>query len=111
MAASTGMVSRLSINGQAYDFHAATVGVSEQILDNSGLRGSLSHDISRVRPGIRRVGGQLRFEPNVAESTLLNTWAMGGATLTDASLNYAVVADKVAKVATYATVGVNRATW
>lgn len=113
MAAATGMLSRLSINGIIFDFESCSLGVQEAIVDANGLRGSLAHDVSRFRQGIRRVGGQIRLQPNVEETPLLNTFAMGGAasTLSNTALVYAIVHDKVAKVGTYTSSAVNRSTW
>ncbi len=111
--ASQGMLTRLQINGQAYDFLSASIGVNEQIADTNGMRGSLSHDVGRSRPGNVAVGGQFKFEPNVVEMPLLNTWAMGGAasTLSNTALVYGVIADKIAAINNYASTAVNRATW
>lgn len=113
MAAVTGMLSRLQINSQIYNFGPSTIGAASVPVDTNLMRGILSHDVGRFRDGVIRCGGQMRFEPNVVEMPLLNTWAMGGAssTLADTALVYGVIADKKADVYNYASVCVNRCTW
>lgn len=113
MSAVISTLSRLQINGQQYDFQSANYGANEQIADLNGNRGDLSHDVSMFRPGIIRVGGQMRFEPNVASMPLLNTFAMGGAssTLANTALVYEIIADKRGDIFDFASNAVGRCTW
>lgn len=117
------MLSRLAIDGSSissssprFDFQACTITLLETFPDTNGLRGSLSHDVSRFPTGIRRVSGQLRMEPNAAEMGLILPWIMGTAAtgsgpatyaLSDVVLPRNLQLDKVAKVFTYNSVGVD----
>jgi hypothetical protein len=122
MAASQGMLAKLGIDSadpvtKAFDFKRESLKCMEEFLDGNGLRGTLEHDISRVRKNIRRIGGQIMFEPNAVELSLLLPWILGTAgsgttyALSDVLLTRNVVIDRIAKVYTYDNVAVNRATF
>ncbi len=104
-----------------YDFQSSSVSADEDFLDTNGLRGTRERAIERVRAGNRRIGGTVVLEPTALELSRLLPWILGGtptgsatATLTfplaDVIPTRWVVVDKVAKVATYDSVVVNRAT-
>lgn len=114
MSAVQGMITRLQCASQSFNFGPATLSAKESIVDANLMRGSLSHQAGRAAASIIAVNGQIRFEPNVVEMPLLNTWAMGGAssTLADTALVQQVIVDKKAVgVFNYASTAVNRATW
>lgn len=123
MSAAQGMLSKLAIDSSSissssprFDFQACTISLVEQFPDLNGIRGQLSHDISRVPVGIRRLGGQIRFEPNAAELALLLPWVMGAAgtgsgpvtyALSDSILTRNVQWDQNIKVRTFTGMGVD----
>jgi len=84
MAAAVGMLAQLGIDSatpvtKRFDFiRGPGPRLMEEFLDGNGLRGTLSHDISRNRQGIRRVEGPLTLQPNAVELALLLQWILGG---------------------------------
>jgi hypothetical protein len=94
MAAAIGMLNKLGIDSadpvtKRFDFMAGSnIGVEEEFLDGNGIRGTLSHDISRVRRGNRRVSGNLMFQPNAVELSLLLQWIMGGSPTGSGTVTY-----------------------
>jgi hypothetical protein len=122
MAAAQGMLSQLGISASdpvdaRFDFQRESLKCIEEFLDGNGLRGTLEHDISRVRRGTRRIAGQIVMQPNAAELALLLPWILGanasGTTyaLANTQQTRYVTVDRVTKVYTYSSVAVNRATF
>jgi hypothetical protein len=122
MSAAEGMLTQLGIGASdpvdaRFDFQRESLACREEFLDGNGLRGTLEHDISRVRRNMRRIGGQLVLQPNAAELALLLPWILGanasGTTyaLADTQQTRVVTVDRITKVYTYTGCVVNRATF
>lgn len=127
MAASNGMIGQCGIDSAnpttvRFDYVDEELVMREELINGNGLRGTRSHDISRVRSGPQRIRGPIRFQPNAIETSTLLDWAMGGTrsgtgasatpwlfTLADTLATRYVQFDRVAKVFTYAGVGVQEA--
>lgn len=60
------------------DFISSTLGVDEEFVDTSGLRGTRARAIERLRAGIRRCDGQIKCNPSAIELAILLPWALGG---------------------------------
>jgi hypothetical protein len=94
MAAAIGMLNKLGIDSsnpvtKRFDFmDGSAIGTDEEFLDGNGIRGTLSHDISRVRRGNRRVSGNLMFQPNAVELSLLLQWIFGGTPTGSGTVTY-----------------------
>ena len=116
MAASYAAFSQLSLNGVRYDFHPSSmIGQRGEYRDTNGLRGNLQRSIERNLDTIYRVNGQIKTYPTPTELTtlwpILHGAAASGTTypLSSTGLTgYEYVADRVAKVHTYAGVKVDR---
>lgn len=125
MGAAVGMLSQMGIDSanpvtKRFDFQSENLTMKEKLVDGNGLRGTLSSDISRVRPSTQVIDGPISFEPNVWEMDELLEWILGGTpsgsgTVTypvaDTALTRYVTIDRKAKVFTYAGVGVDQATF
>lgn len=120
MAASLGYQGQLGISASnpvdaRFDFHRESVACNEEFFDTSGLRGTRSHLITRVRQSIRRIGGQIEVQPTAGEMALLIPWIMGAAAsgttyaLAETLLSRYVTIDRGAKVFTYDGCKVDRA--
>lgn len=98
------------------DFQSETLAVAEEFKDTTGLRGTRSRVIERVRAGIRRVRGGLVLQPTALEMANLLEWCLGGTPsgtsypLGDTLAGRSVQIDRVAAVHTYSGVYVNQAT-
>jgi hypothetical protein len=70
-------------NGTAtveYEFaEGSTLGLTEQFIDTSQIRGTLSHGSERVRRGVRRVDGSIIMAPTAVELVTLLPMIMGAA--------------------------------
>ena len=97
MAVALGMLSRLAVGSTQIDFVRSSLGIhDEEIIDGNGLRGTLQHDISRVRTGARRIQGQLSLQPNVAELTAILPWITGSTVAANAyALANAIITNSV----------------
>ncbi len=122
MASAQGYASQLGISASnpvdvRYDFQSENVVTDEQFIDTSGLRGTRSRVIERVRQGNRRVGGQIRMQPTAVELAALLPWILGanasGTTfaLADALQTRYLTVDRISKVFTYNGCVVDRATF
>lgn len=101
-----------------FDLQRESLVNNEQFIDTNGLRGTRSRDISRVRAGLQRIGGQLVFQPSAVELAALLAWIMGGTPSGSGTVTYPladtpatryVTIDRIEKVFTYAGVAVDRA--
>lgn len=94
MTAALGQLSRLGIGAaspvtQRLDFRKAAIGIhDEELLDGNGLRGTLSHDVSRVRVGRRRVQGRIELTPDAVELSEILQWILGGTTSGSPAVTY-----------------------
>lgn len=61
------------------DYQSESLAAREEFLNTNGLRGTRSHDIERVRQGVRRIGGTLNLQPTAVELAGLLQWILGGA--------------------------------
>src|SRR5262245_44784836 len=97
MAAASGFATQLAIddtnpaNAGRFDFMSESLALDEEMLDTSGLRGTRSHMVERVRQGVRRCRGSIRMQPNAGEWALLFPWILGA----DASGTTYALADTV----------------
>jgi hypothetical protein len=103
-----------------FDFGTEGLKKKEKLVDGNGTRGTLSSDISRIRPGQKPIDGPISFEPNVAEMALLLPWIFGGTPTGSGTVTYPladtiatrfVTIDRILKVFTYTSVGVDSATF
>lgn len=122
MAGVYGYASQLGIDDadpvtKRFDFHREGLVLDEMFKDTNGLRGTRSHDISRIRAANRRCGGPISLQPSAVELALLLPWILGanasGTTyaLADTLPTRYVTIDRVIKVFKYTGVVVNRATF
>lgn len=123
MAPIYGFQGQLLINSVRYDFLSESLACREDFVDTSGLRGSRSHVIERVRAGIRRVAGQITMQPTAVELATLLPWIHGAAAsgtsypLGDSLASFAYTIELArddgtdGKVFTYTYCRVNRATF
>lgn len=125
MAASVGMLGQLGIDSASpvtkrFDYASEELVMTEEVINANGLRGTLSHSVTRCRMGLQRIGGPVRLQPNAVETALLLPWMMGGSTSGTPTVTYTlgdtqpsryVTIDRLAKVFTYSGCKVNTATW
>lgn len=111
MSAAVGMLTRLGIDSASpvtkqFDFLSCNIRAVSDPIDGNGMRGTLEHDISRVRANIVRIAGTIEMEPNQAEWALLWPWILGVAGSGSAPVTYNV-ADVVLTrfIAAYYNVG------
>ena len=103
MTAALGQLSRLGIGPaspvtQRLDFLKAAIGIhDEELLDGNGMRGTLSHDISRVRIGRRRVHGRIEITPNGVELSEILQWVLGGTTSGSGTVAYPLADSLITK--------------
>ena len=102
-----------------FDFQSEALALAEHLIDANGLRGTRERDISRVRQGNRRCGGQIHLQPTSLELSNLLAWFLGGTPtgtgavsypLADALSLYYITVDRGAKVFTYSGCAVDKAT-
>lgn len=85
---------------------------AEEIINGNGLIGSRSHTVDRTRPGLRRIGGPIRMQPNAIEWSYWLQYMMGGTPsapvsgvvtypLADSLTAVYVAIDRISKVFTY----------
>lgn len=127
MAAAVGTLGRLGIGDTSpvdycLDFKSESFGKTQESMNGNGVRGTLSHTVERVRAGLQRIQGGLSMTPNAADYHVLLPWILGSAGTTvsgtlerydlgnAARVKYLTV-DRNAKVFTYDSVGVDRATF
>lgn len=103
-----------------FDFQRESLVQAVEHRDTNGLRGTRSHSVERNLESLKRVGGQIVLQPNVVELGLVLPWIFGTAGSGSGTVTYAladtiptryVAIDRVAKVFTYAGVGVDTATF
>lgn len=124
MPESVGTFDRLFLDPTASGSYTAveflpgsTLGLSEQFLDPSGIRGVRGHQSERVRRGLRQTGGTLLFNPTPADLDLLLPWILGTAESSDTFALGETVPEGQAKVSRdgtwhlYDQLFVNRATF
>lgn len=124
MTAAIGTLGQLGIDssspvGMRYDFMEEDVAKVSEIIDANGIRGTRSRHANRTRPGLKRIGGPLRLEPNKAEMAALLPWILGTSSgtgpttysLTETLPSRYVTIDRIFKVFTYDTVKVDVATF
>jgi hypothetical protein len=125
MAAAVGMLNKLGIDSanpvtKQFDFHSFSLRSISDQMDLNGLRGTLSHDVSRVRQAPQRISGTIEMTPNAVEWALLLPWILGTAgsgspTVTFALSNscltrYIAGYFNVGNIFTWSVCAVNRAT-
>lgn len=71
-------------HGQFFEFVNAQIGLNQQIIDASGIRGTQSHHATRTRFGVRSVGGQIVMQPSCADLRNLTPFWLGGTIATPA---------------------------
>jgi hypothetical protein len=125
MAGSYSYATKLGVDSadpvtKRFDFQRESLVQLIEHRDTNGLRGTRSHSVERNLESLKRVGGQLILQPNVVELGLLLPWIFGAAGSGSGTVTYAlaetiptryVTIDRVAKVFTYAGVGVDTATF
>jgi len=119
-----GYASQLGVDSQnpvtkRFDFLSEDFVLAEVIADLNGLRGTRDRAKERTRAGTRVARGNIVMEPTAVEWSNLLQWILGGTPtgsgtvtypIADALSAYTIQIDRVAKVYTYATAYVNRAT-
>jgi hypothetical protein len=121
MAGVYGMQTKLGIDTvnpvtARFDFVSESLVKDEGIINANGLRGTLSHHVNRVRKGIQPITGTIGMNPTAAEWALLMPWVTDGTPtgspvvtypLGDTATTRFVTIDRLSKVFTYASVGVD----
>lgn len=59
------------------DFVNCTFGADENLIDANAMRGTRSHNLTRVRIGLRAVGGTITMYPTAGELASLLPWILG----------------------------------
>lgn len=126
MAVAVGTLGQLGIDTASpvtkrFDFISSSLSLDEEFRDTNGLRGTLSHDISRVRQSLRRVSGTIELQPNAVELSLLLPWILGANGTGSPTVTYALADSLQTRYVamdvnagnqfTYSGVVVNRATF
>lgn len=60
------------------EFVSESVGLNQQMIDASGIRGSMRHKDTRTRFGVRSVGGQIVLQPSAIDLVNLAPILIGG---------------------------------
>lgn len=103
-----------------FDYRTENLVTQEAADDFNGLRGVRSPDVTRVRLGLKHIGGTINLQPNAFEIDLLLPWILGAAVTGSGPYTYAladtlssryVTIDRIAKVFTYAGCKVDVATF
>jgi len=119
---SMGHQSKLGIDSanpvtKQFDFKRCTIGKLATLINNQGMRGSRSHVMNVVAAGAYTVGGVTLMDAKPDDLDLLLPAILGAAESSDVFAlaetvpERFITVDKVAKVATYAGMKVNRATF
>jgi len=95
VAAAIGTLSKLGIDTanpvtERFDFQSESLVCAEEFVDGTGLYGTLSRQISRVRAGMRHIQGTIRFTPTPVELALLLPWILGGTPSGTGTVTYPV---------------------
>ncbi len=61
-----------------FNFETSTLGRNDEFTDHEGIRGTLDHDISRVRGGVEHVGGKITSYPTGIELANLLPFLLWG---------------------------------
>lgn len=108
------------------DYQSESLVNAEEIKDGNGMRGTLSHNVDRTRPSLQRIAGPIKLIPNAAELAAVLPWITGAAGTGSGAVSYLlsnscitkdVQIDRsggsglTAKVFSYASVGVDTATF
>lgn len=102
-----------------FDFDSGDIQTAEAHVDTSGIRGTRSRPIERVRGGLRHVHGTIKLQPTTVEWAALLPWILGGTPTGSPSVTYPlaetlptrfVTVDRGPHVFTYSGCVVNRAT-
>lgn len=123
MAAAVGTLGQMGIgtaNPTTYmlDFMSESLRRVDESVDGNGVRGTRSRHATRVRAGLQRIAGPVRWQPNAADLHQLLPWILCGTTtvvsgtkkwyhLGETAATRYVQIDRHAKVFTYSTVGVD----
>lgn len=83
MSAAMGNITQLAIGDadpvtQRLDFQFCDFGITQEMPDWSGMRGTRSRGTERVRESFKRLTGQLRMYPTAVELSYILGWIMGG---------------------------------
>lgn len=127
MSAAIGTLGKLGIGAASpvtycLDFKSEGLGVKQESMNGNGVRGSLSHTVERVRAGLIKIDGPISLTPQAADLHQLFPWILGTAGVLVSGTNYRydinnaaitkyVTIDRHAKVFTYDSVGVDKATF
>ena len=115
MTASAGALGQFGIGStspvtQRLEFAEESLVMTEAIIDGNGVKGTRERSIDRVRGGLQRITGNVRFQPNAVEWAALLPWFTGGTPTGSPTVTYPladsltgkyVTVDRVAKVYTY----------
>jgi Phage tail tube protein len=116
MTAAAGTLAQLGIDSAnpttiAFDFVSESMSDNENFIDASGVRGTRSRFIDRVRADLQHVGGQIVMQPNSYELSKLLPWWFGGTPSGSGTVTYPLAdtlparfiqVDRILKVMTYA---------
>jgi hypothetical protein len=111
-----GVIGSVAAATLRFDFRNTTLGLAENFIDANGLRGTRSHVIERNLAGNRPCGGGISLQPTAVEWSNLLQWMTGGTPTGSPTVTYplsdsvpvrTVVVDRVTKVYTYDTAGID----
>lgn len=127
MTAAIGTLGKMGIGSSSpvsyrLDFKSENFRKLTDQINANGVRGTRSHHAARIRAGQNHVEGPVSFEPQAADLHQLLPWILCGTTTTvsgtlkkyklgETAVARYVTIDRHAKVFTYATVGVDKATF
>ncbi len=110
-APSVGTLTSASIGGTAYEYKSFGLGKHDTVLDTNGIRGSRTHQYARTRQGPYTVSGPIVLEPSKACADAMISYILGGSTLQETLPTFTVAIDRIAKLHTYSTCVVDKATF
>jgi hypothetical protein len=102
---------------RGFEVDSIDLGLSQEIIDTTGLRGTRERFSNRTRPGKQSFAGPAKLQPSAEDLQFFLPQILGGAfsdgtsTVTDTLPDMYVTVDKVAKVCTYGNVYVNKGTF
>ncbi len=123
MSAAMGNLSQLAIGtadppDKRLDFQNSTLGITQEMIDFSGMRGTRSRGVERVRESVKQLTGSLTLYPTAVELASILQWIFWGTPsgvgtvtypLGDTPQSRYVCLDRVIKVYTSHGVGVSKA--
>ncbi len=116
MTAAQGFATRMTVGGTQLSFRRNTLGMDERFISGDGIRGTRSRSAEQQRAGEQVIGGQIEAQPTAVEWATWLPLILGGTPsgtsypMAETMQTAAYVVDKVTKVCTYSSVGINRAT-